>query len=267
MDLPKDGASRQGGRNTSSSAYTIPTDLVDLPSRGKFYPQGHPLHAEETIEIRYMTTKEEDILLNQSFLEKGIILDKLIESLLVDQKIDVATLLIGDKNAIIINARKNAYGTKYEFKYTCIHCYEESEHTVDLADVSFSGQDDLKFTDNGTFLIDLPVSNITIEVGLLTAKDEIEINKKIKQKEKHGLAGQPTVERYRKIIKSVDGDTDIMAIANFVMNMPIKDSRRLAKTYVKHNPDVDFTFSAECSKCSKTTQGGVPLSANFFWLD
>ena len=42
--------------------FITPTEVVDLPSEGKFYPQGHPLHNKTAIEIRYMTAKDEDIL-------------------------------------------------------------------------------------------------------------------------------------------------------------------------------------------------------------
>jgi hypothetical protein len=258
---------RSQRNSVEAAAYTIPTDLVDLPSRGKFYPKGHPLHKVDVVEVRYMTTKEEDVLLNQSFIEKGIVLDKLIENILVNKNIDVSTLLLGDKNAIIINARKNAYGEKYTFSYMCVNCYAENEHTTDLSKLDYRGSEDIQFTDNGTFFIDLPVSKASLEVGLLTTKDEIEIGKKMQQKTKHGLASEPTVERYRKIIKSINGEQDPLVIANFVSNMPIRDSRALTKMYIKHNPDVDFVYENSCTNCGNVNKGGVPLTGNFFWLD
>ena len=43
-------------------SYVTPTEFVELPSRGRFYPPDHPLHNKEVIEMRYMTAKDEDIL-------------------------------------------------------------------------------------------------------------------------------------------------------------------------------------------------------------
>ena len=256
-----------GRMQAPAAAYTIPTDLVDLPSRGKFYPPAHPLYDEECVEVRYMSTREEDILVNQKYIEKGIVLDKLIESILINTKVDVNSLLIGDKNAIIINARKNAYGPSYAFVYACQECFKQNDVTLNLEELNFTDNADAQFTDNGTFMLDLPISNVSVEIGLLTANDEVEINKKIAQKEKHGLVVEPTTEKYRRIIKSVNGNTDPLYIANFVNNMPIKDSRYLAKIYVEYSPDVDFTYEHQCVHCEHLNKGGVPLMANFFWPD
>lgn len=254
-------------RQPDASAYTIPTDLVDLPSRGKFYPPKHPLHNKETAEVRYMSTRQEDILINQKYIEKGIVFDKLIESVLVDTQIDVNSLLIGDKNAIIINTRKNAYGPLYTFAYACEKCFKENTTEINLDKLELRENTDVAYTDNGTFMVDLPVSNVSVEIGLLTANDEVEINKKIAQKEKHGLAIEPTVEKYRRIIKAVNGNIDALYIAHFVTNMPIKDSRYLARVYVESSPDVDFIYEHQCVHCEHLNKGGVPLSASFFWPD
>ena len=42
--------------------FTTPTELVDIPSKGLYYPEGHPLHKQESVEIKFMTAKDEDIL-------------------------------------------------------------------------------------------------------------------------------------------------------------------------------------------------------------
>ena len=46
--------------------FKIPTETVDLPSKGLLYPKDSPL-AEGKIELKYMTAKEEDILTNQNY--------------------------------------------------------------------------------------------------------------------------------------------------------------------------------------------------------
>ena len=67
--------------------FVAPTEFVDLPSRGEFYPEDHPLHNKETIEIRYMTARDEDILVNKSYIQKGVVLEKLLESVILDKNI------------------------------------------------------------------------------------------------------------------------------------------------------------------------------------
>ena len=81
--------------------FVTPTEFVELPSAGRFYPEGHALHGAETIEIRHMTAKDEDILTSRSLLKKGVAIDRLLRNVIVDRSIKVDDLLIGDKNARI----------------------------------------------------------------------------------------------------------------------------------------------------------------------
>ena len=64
------------------AAPKFPTEIVTLPSKGVLYDPESPL-AKGEIEMKYMTAREEDILTNQTYIEKGIVLDKLMQSLIV----------------------------------------------------------------------------------------------------------------------------------------------------------------------------------------
>ena len=90
---------------TGGFSFVVPTEFVELPSQGRFYPQGHPLHSQDSIEIRQMTAKEEDMLTSRTLLKKGVALDRVISSLIVNKAIDADSLLVGDRNAIIIATR------------------------------------------------------------------------------------------------------------------------------------------------------------------
>ena len=105
----------QGGEENPFS-FVIPTEFVELPSKGLFYPPNHPLHNQETIEIKQMTAKEEDILTSRSLLKKGVAIERVISSVIMDKRIKPATLLVGDRNAIIIAARISGYGSDYATK-------------------------------------------------------------------------------------------------------------------------------------------------------
>ena len=59
--------------------FVRPTTILALPSKGTLYPPNHPLHGQETIEIRQMTTAEEDILSNPALLRNGTAIDKFLE--------------------------------------------------------------------------------------------------------------------------------------------------------------------------------------------
>ena len=45
------------------SEFSLPTEIVELPSQGLVYPEDNPLSSGK-VEIKYMTAKEEDILTN-----------------------------------------------------------------------------------------------------------------------------------------------------------------------------------------------------------
>ena len=87
----------------------FPTEVIDLPSKGYFYPEDSPLSSGQ-LEIKYMTAREEDILTSINLIQKGLAIDKLLESLVVNEDINIKDILIGDKNAIMIAARVLGYG-------------------------------------------------------------------------------------------------------------------------------------------------------------
>jgi hypothetical protein len=66
----------------------FPSIVVDLPSKGLIYPESSPLRSG-TIEMRYMTAYDEDILTNSTYIKNGIIFDKLLESLITTSNINV----------------------------------------------------------------------------------------------------------------------------------------------------------------------------------
>ena len=255
----------QAQSQQNSNVYTVPTMLVDLPSRGLLYPDGHPLHGKETVEIKYMTTKEEDILLNSSYIEKGVVLDRLLESVILDKRIKVETILGGDKVKIQIACRMNAYGEQYEFSYSCTACSAKNDSSIDLSGLAHSQIDAEKIKADGGILIKLPVSKKTIKAKILTGSDEEQILERIKQKKKHGFTEQFIIERYRQIIESIDGNNDPMAIASFAQNMSIRDSRFFMKEYSKMLPTVDFVFTDTCKECGHENKGGVPVGMSFFY--
>ena len=93
----------------------FPSEIIDLPSGGLLYPKDSPLSSGK-VEMKYMTAKEEDILTNQNFIKRGVVIDKLVQSLLIDKSIKYTDLFSGDKNALLVAARILGYGEIYEFE-------------------------------------------------------------------------------------------------------------------------------------------------------
>lgn len=254
---------------------TANTEFVDLPSGGRFYPQGHPLHNQEVAEIRFMTARDEDVLTSPTLLKKGIALDKFVQGMLVNQNINVADLLIGDKSAIMIAARITGYGPEYNVKTRCLECDAENEHEIDLNNYSrwFTGNDDntadipFQRTAQGHFKAILPMTKEEVVVRLLTARDEKRIQKMMESKVKNKLSESTTTDLLKSIVVSVGSAADPASVSEIIMNMPARDSLFIRKNYSKLVPNVMMKEALECAYCGAETEMEVPLEATFFWPD
>lgn len=267
-NVEKFGLPQEVQRNVFST-YQVPTEIVDLPSRGKLYPQDHPLKDVSSIEIKYMTTREEDILVSPSLNEKGIAIDRVLESLVVSHKINGASLIPGDKTAILIAARKSAYGSDYTFKSICPVCstINEIESSIDDVKVKDLKEDDNSFYRDGNIVIVLPKTEEVVEMKILTSEDEKSIEETISRKIKNNLPAEELLTRYRKMIVSVNSSYETQDIIHFINNLGIANSRFLKKKYAEMLPNVEFNYSHSCKNCGSTMEGGVPIGGNFFWPD
>ena len=239
--------------------FQFPTEVIDLPSKGLLYPEDSPLSSGK-VEMKYMTAREEDILTNVNYLEQGIVIDKLLESLVVS-KIDHNELLIGDKNALLIAARVLGYGKDYEIEYL------GQPYTVDLSELKLKELDESLFEKGkNEFEFTLPTTNTKIKFKLLTQGDETKINEEIKGLQKIDKnASYENTTRLKHMILSVDGDTDNGKIRQFVDNYFLARDSRVFRAYaVSIQPDVDLTFHPEGGP-----EGGVdiPIGINFLWPD
>ena len=249
--------------------FAVPTELVDLPSKGRFYPEGHPLHMADTIEIKYMTAKDEDILTSPSLLKKGIAIDRFLKNIIVSNQVNVQSLLTGDKNAILVSSRINGFGPDYTTKVTCPNCTTVSENTFDLDAVeAYYGDDheghDIVPTEHGTFTIRLPKTKFEVEVRLLTNRDENELVSKMQSKKKVAYETNLT-DQLRKIIVSINGVEDAQTIHRAIEVLPAYDSRYLRAAYLKVVPGLDMTQHFACSSCGFEKEVDIPLTVDFFW--
>ena len=273
QDPPPQAAVTQpegGGLN-----FVVPTEFIDLPSQGKYYVEGHPLHKQDTIEIRHMTTKEEEILTSRTLLKKGIALDRVIQNVIVNKQIKVEDLLVGDKNAILVWSRIYAYGAEYRAKVTCPSCGEASEanfnllnHTLRHPDSSEESlEDGYKQLDNGNFAVYLPKTNVVTEVKLLTSQDEAKLVRMAEQRKKKRLPNTDVslIDQMMLFVVSLNGVENKVDVRMFLEKMPAYDSRFLRKVYEKLTPNLDLTQEFGCSECGAVSDMEVPFTPEFFW--
>ena len=50
--------------------------------------------------------------MSQNLIKKGVVIDKLLDSLIVTQGVKQNDLILGDKNAVLVAARILAYGPR-----------------------------------------------------------------------------------------------------------------------------------------------------------
>jgi len=251
--------------------WSVPTEFVELPSMGLFYPQGHPLHKQKTAEIRYMTAKEEDILTSRALLKEGVALDRMLQNLLVNGDIRVSSLLVGDKNALLVAARKTGYGAEYETNVTCPACGETNEHSFDISDppsndfIKKADEAGISLANDSTVEITLPMSQVKVVCRLMNSEDEIKLSKQLERKSKRKQDTGVTTDSFRAYIMSVNGDDSPFSIESFIHAMPARDARYLRNVYTSIVPNIDLTQLFECSSCGYSTDMEVPLGVDFFW--
>ena len=239
----------------------FPTEVVDLPSRGKLYPSDSPI-SNGKIEIKYMTAKEEDILTSQNLIKKGLVIDKLLDSLIVTEGITLDDLVIGDKNAIMVAARILAYGPEYVCEITNPDTQEKQECTFNLADCPFKNIDE-NITEN-LFDFQLPISKTKIKFSLLTGKDERLIGEDLKASKKTGTGISPELTtRFRYIIKEVEGDNSSTVINNIAQNILARDSMALREEITRVQPDIQLKQYVELG--GETVEVDIPMTVTFFW--
>jgi hypothetical protein len=245
----------------SKEKLKFPTEEVELPSKGLLYPEGHPLKSGK-IEMKYMTAREEDILTNQNYIAKGIVLDKLLQSLIVTD-VKLEDLLIGDKNAVLIASRILGYGKDYEVMYN------NQEHTIDLSLLENKKIDEKLFTSGkNEFDFILPHSGTNLTFRLLTDGLDKEIDAEIKGLKKINKGSSPEIStRMKYLITSVEGDSSGKTIREFVDTYLLaRDAKALRDHIGKFQPDIELKAQIT-NEFDELEEIDIPISINFFFPD
>ncbi len=251
--------------------WTNPTEMVSLPSGGKFYGPDHPLHGKSTIEIKYMTAKEEDILTSQALIKEGVAVDRMLQNLVTDKRIDVNSLLLGDKNALIVASRVTGYGPEYKTTVTCPSCQTSTEHTFDLTDPEINNYEEnlnssaCYLDDDNLLVTTLPLSKVEVKCRFLTGHDEMSEFNRNKKRSKSKKDKTNLTDLLKSIIVSLNGTTNRFEINNFIESMPARDSMFLRLMYGSVTPNIDLSQNFDCPNCGHEADMEVPLTVDFLW--
>jgi len=259
----------------ATKAAGFPTEIIDLPSKGLLYVEGHPLRCG-TIEMKYMTAKEEDILASQSLVKRGLALDKLFKALIVGsgegEPFEYDDLIVGDKNAVMVAARVLGYGKDYPISVEIPDLDLDEPHSmvVDLTQLKDVEFDETVFANGNCIDFKLPTSGLDITFKIMTSRDERSIQAEVLRQKKNTKGGllvsRELSTRLKYIITSIDGDDSNKAIRDFVdTTMLSQDSLALRKYMAKVQPDVDLTIAIDLPEFDYYSEIPLPIGLDFFW--
>lgn len=233
----------------------IPGVIVNLPSKGKVYPASNPCHTG-TLEMRYMTAYDEDILTNASYIKEGIVFDKLIDSLVITTGVNVNTLIEADKEWLIIFARIMGYGAEYPVvikdptgkKLSTVVNLNKLQTTEFNLDSDENGEFDYEI--NSEYMIKyryLPTSIL------------------------NNIPDDAAVSYFLEhTICQINDNRDLTHIKNFIkLQLTPIESRKFRKHIQQTAPGIDlsyeFTFIND-EGTEETFRAGFPIGPDFFWI-
>jgi hypothetical protein len=251
--------------------YTPTTMNAPLPSLGKIYPEDSLLHNKENILIREMSGVEEDILTSTNLLKTGKAMDIVLKNCILEKDIDVNTMILGDRNSILISLMLASYGSSYKVDILCPNCGEKTkEYEFKIADLpikNLSVEPDLPGKNEFSFT--LPKSNLNIKFRLLThsldkeIKDTVDRLKNIStdNREKYSTT------RLKYEIISINNIIDKNKINSIIdtAQIPIQDSIAIREYIDSISPDIITKQEFKCKHCNETELINIPIDFSFFW--
>jgi hypothetical protein len=253
--------------------YSPPSELVPLPSKGKVYSTDSVFHDVESVEIRPMTTRDEDILSSRALLKQGKAIDALLKSCLIQRAlVDPSQLLIGDRNAVLVAVRITGYGAEYKPEVECPKCDEKSrpQPPFDLAQMSIKplGAEPITVGVNA-FKFTLPLSKRDVVFKLLTGADERELSQILEQQKKKGsgplgVEAIVTTRLWMHIVK-IGEEEDRNKLMKVIHGLSPRDSRALRKHIEEISPGIDMNQKFVCPACGEESEVDAPMSVEFFW--
>ena len=256
--------------------WAVPTYIVPLPTKGKYYDEDHPCHGIEQVEIRYMTAKEEDMLTSEHLLKEGVAHTRMVQNLIMDPKISVRDMLVQDVGALMIAARITGYGSEYDVSVRCPACLSVVDHSFNVEEALHKSIEDTRSRlgllpepysagDNRWLVgVTLPLTKAQVAIRWLSGADEEKFSKLNYQKSTTASESLIT-DLLRSMIVSINGEDNPIAVAHLIKTMPTQDGVFLRNAYINMIPSFKLQQTYSCQSCGHTADTEVPLNATFFW--
>ena len=261
------GAAPTQPQQTTTATFEFPTQVISLPSEGKVYDSTNPL-SKGTLEIKYLTAREEDILADSNLINKGVVLDKLLESVVVQVGVNADDLVTGDKNAVYLAARVLGYGPEYDVEITDPFSGEKQKVSIDLTKIQTKDIDYSLLNTENRYAFVLP-SQTKIIFKLLTHKDEKDITNEINalaRLTKGKTNSSEVTTRLKYMILSVNDNSDRGYVNNWVLNQFLAKDIQAFRAYVKSiSPDLNMKFEFISDVTGETEALDIPFGINFFY--
>jgi len=255
--------------NPFGLSFVVPTEKVPLPTGGAYYPSTSPLHGVETVEIKHMTAREEDLLSGVNEETENNIFNTLINSLLTDKQIKAEDMIEEDKMAVLLKARSTGYGRHYSSKLDCESCGKTTEHVFDLDKTSIepaTNKADYNPEAN-TYSFDLPVSKLTVSVRMLSDSDKKQLESERKKKKDLNIPFNTTLSTLKRVLVSANGVNDLEALNKLVDVLPAADAKKMLNFYDGIFPRLSTRQEVTCGSCGAQSEREVPLTWAFFRID
>ena len=244
----------EDSRQYGQQDFSLPHDVVTLPSQGKFYK-----NKKKSVKVGYLTAQDENILISASRTDN--VVNKLVKNKIYEPDLRVEDLLEGDLEAILIFLRNTSFGPEYNFVLRDPGTNTEFNHTVRLDELNFN---EVKHEPNneGLFEIKLPKSGNLVLCRLLTMGENEEINKQM-SKYPPGVVPPTITTKLERQIVSIDGNQDREHIAKYVLNMPIMDSKFIRKYLIESEPRLNLNRTVTAPSGEEVTVR-VTFGVEFF---
>lgn len=243
-----------------------PFDLVQFPSLGLFYKDKTP-----GVLVKYLSGVEENILTAPSLVSTGEAMDIALNSVILNEGIDVNQLLIGDKHAILMYLRSTAYGDAYQVHITCPKCTLTGKTEFYIS--SMMAKDIVEMPDeHGEYYFIMPKMKIQGQPVIVkfkprTVADEKKINYEIEMEKQNPRAlPQSITIRYKNQVTSINGNDNPEYISKVSSNFPIKDSLALRSYMDRVEPGIDSKISLTCEHCQHSFNDDFNIDSDFLGL-
>ena len=177
-------------------------DVISLPSNGECYKS-----KQKSVAVSFLTAYDENLITSPNLYKDGLIIDFLLKHKVIDKKIDVDKLCVGDGDAIILWLRATGYGSDFPVVVTDPITDKQFEALIDLTTIK-TKPFTLKGDENGYFSFTTPNAKDLIKFRFLTRGDEKKLEK-LNKYENIGVKKQLILSNLNDIIQILATDVEL----------------------------------------------------------